>query len=394
MFNIFRMKVLLITPSPPEYLGGLALFSRDLALNLEKNGIRVDVLTSTLSKKGPIFAKLGENINVLKQKVHLFADNNNLLRIKNPLFFILKYLKKNARKYDLIHVHSYIYFSTIQIFIYKLLFNRKIPIILHLHGGIQTEEYIASSKKEKIMLLLKKYLFDIFSGKFMIKTANALISVSKDDLLAINKVFKIKRYEYNYYLPNVVDSNKFIKLKDIEKKYIGFIGRLTKIKGIDLFLKIVEEINKKDKEQQFLIIGDGPYIKDVKEAMKKYPIKFIQHVVHDKMVEYYNQCSIFIQTSRAEGLPTCVLEALSCEVPVIASNVGGTNEIVHNGKTGYLFENGIVNEALEEFNLIKTNQMFDELGRNGRDLIKNKFSWEVITKKIILIYKKVIRESN
>ncbi|GAG14984.1 unnamed protein product, partial [marine sediment metagenome] len=194
------MKVLLITPSPPEYLGGLALFTKDLAINLEKNDIQVDILTSTLSKKGPIYDKIGENINVLKQKVYLFPDNDNFLRIKNPLFFILKFLKKNAEKYDLIHVHSYIYFSTIQTFFYKLLFkrkNRRIPIILHFHGGIQTEDFIASTLMEKLMLLFKKYIFDIIIGKVMIQKANSIISVSKDDLLAINRVFRIKRKDYN-----------------------------------------------------------------------------------------------------------------------------------------------------------------------------------------------------
>ncbi len=387
------MKVLLITPSPPEYLGGLALFSKDLALNLEKYGIKVDMLTSSLSKEGPVLDKIGKNIDVLKQKVYLFPDNDNFLRIKNPLFFIMKYLKKKARNYDLIHVHSYIYFSTIQTFIFKLLLNRKIPIILHLHGGIQTEKFIASSLIEKVMLLFKKFIFDLIIGKFMIKKANALISVSKDDLLAINKVFKINRKKHNYYLPNVVDSNEFKKLNNIENKYIGFIGRLTKIKGIDLFLELIKKVNELDKKQQFLIIGEGPYLDNVKEAIEKYPINFLERVSHDEMVKYYNQCSIFIQTSRAEGLPTCVLEALSCEVPVVASDVGGTSEIVLHNKTGYLFENGMLDEAIEFINKIKNNQEHEKLGKIGRALIRQKFSWEAITKKIILIYKEVLRNS-
>ena len=384
------LRVLLITPSPPRYLGGLALFSKDLALNLEKNGIKVDMLTSTLSKKGPFVDKIGKDINIFEQKVYAFPDNENFLRLKNPLFFILRYLKRNAIKYDIIHIHSYIYFATIQTFIFKLLLNQKIPIILHLHGGIQTEEFIASSLIERVMLLFKKYFFDLIIGKFMIKKASAIISVSKDDLLAVNKVFKIKRKKNNYYLPNVVDSKEFRKLESIERRYIGFIGRLTKIKGIDLFLELIKKINKNDKKQQFLIIGEGPYLNDIKDAVKKYPIKFLEKVTHSEMVKYYNQCSIFVQTSRAEGLPTCILEALSCEVPVVASDVGGTNEIINHAKTGYLFENGIIEQAIEYINKIKNDKEHEKLGKNGRALIKQKFSWEAITKKMILIYKKVL----
>ncbi|MFX0072595.1 MAG: glycosyltransferase, partial [Candidatus Hermodarchaeota archaeon] len=217
------MKILLITPSPPEYLGGLALFSKDLALNLHRNGVKVDMLTSTLSKKGPIFQRLNGKINIFKQKVYLFPDNDNFLRIKNPLFLILKFLKKNAKNYDLIHVHSYIYFATIQTFLYRLLFNRKIPIVLHLHGGIQTEEYKSSNFIEKLLLVFKKYIFDIIIGKFMISPADILISVSKEDVLSINRVFKINRKKANYFLPNVIDSSKFKRLNGIERRYIGFI---------------------------------------------------------------------------------------------------------------------------------------------------------------------------
>ena len=152
------------------------------------------------------------------------------------------------------------------------------------------------------------------------------------------------------------------------------------------------KINKTDKDQEFLIIGEGPYINDVQEAVKKYPIKFIKNVAHDKIATYYNQCSIFIQTSRAEGLPTCILEALSCEVPVVASDVGGTNEVILNGKTGYLFNNGEINQAIEFITKIKENDLFDELGKNGREIIVKKFSWDVITRKTITIYKKLLIE--
>ena len=56
------------------------------------------------------------------------------------------------------------------------------------------------------------------------------------DLLTVLKRFKIKR-DKNYWIPNGVDLSKFIKIDDVEKKYITFIGRLSYIKGFDLFLE-------------------------------------------------------------------------------------------------------------------------------------------------------------
>ena len=388
------MNVLFITPSPPEYPGGLSQFSKNLAINLQKKNVQVDIITSSLNKKGPIYKKIENKINILKLKTYLYPNNDNLLRFKNPLSYLIKYLKLFAKNYDLIHIHSYIYFSTIQTFIYKLLFNRKIPIILHLHGGIQTKDYFYSTFIERILLLFKKYFFDLIIGKIMIRSSDAIISVSKHDLLTINSTFKVKRTKNNYYIPNAVDPNIFKKINGIEKKYIGFIGRLTKIKGIDLFLKIIEKINKIDKKQKFLIIGTGPYINDVIKAKKKFPIKYLEYVSHDEINKYYNQCIIYIQPSRTEGLPTCILEALSCETPVISSNVGGTSEIIENGKNGYIFENGAVDQAIKFIFKIKKNQEFNRLGKNGRNLVKNRFSWDKITKKIIFVYKKVLNERN
>ncbi|MHA1294347.1 MAG: glycosyltransferase family 4 protein [Promethearchaeota archaeon] len=384
------MKILFVSPSPPEYLGGLAHFTRDLAINLGKNNIKVDFLCSTLSKEGPIFQKLAKNVRLIKKKCYLLEDNNNFLRIKNPIFNTLSFLLKYGKNYDLIHVHSYIYFSTMQTVLYKKIFGKKIPLILHLHGGIQTSNFESTSIIEKIMLIFKKYSFDLTIGKIMMYAADAIISVSKDDLFALNKVFRINRKKHNYYIPNALDTNNFKKINGIEREYIGFIGRLTKIKGIDLFLKLIEKYNQIDKNQKFLIIGEGPYLSFVKNALKQYPIIFHERVPHEEMPKYYNKCSIFVQTSRAEGLPTCVIEALACEVPVVASNVGGIAELIKNGKTGYTFESGDIDMAIKHILKIEKENAFDAIGKNGRVLIESKYSWNQIVKKIILIYNRLI----
>jgi glycosyltransferase involved in cell wall biosynthesis len=383
------MKILLISPSPPDYLGGISHFTRDLAKNLGKNNIKVDYLCSSLTKNKSLHTHYSKNVFLIKKKNFLLADNQNFLRIKNPVFNVLSYLIKYGRNYDLIHVHSFIYFSTIQTFIYKIFLNRAIPLILHLHGGVQTSNFPVSNFKERLLIFLKKYFFDIVIGKIMIKTANAVISVSKEDLLSVNQVFKISRKKHSYYVPNVIDVKIFKKNPDLKRKYLGFIGRLTLIKGIDLFLQLIEKYNEIDKNQEYLIIGDGPYLPDVKKAMKKYPITFFKRVPHEDIPNFYNQFSIFIQTSRTEGLPTCVLEALSSEVPVVASKVGGIEELINNGITGYTFESGNLNNAIDQISLIKENNSYEMLGKNGRALINKNYSWDIITKKIIKIYKNI-----
>ncbi|MFW9773341.1 MAG: glycosyltransferase family 4 protein, partial [Candidatus Thorarchaeota archaeon] len=342
------MKILIISPSPPDYLGGLSLFTKGLAKNLGEKDIKVNFLCSSLTKEKNTYENYSKNVFLIKKKCYGLGDSKNFLKIKNPLFNVLSYLIKYGKNYDLIHVHSYIYFSTIQALYYKIFINRKIPFILHLHGGVQTSEFQSSSFKERLLLILKKYIFDLFIAKIMLNTVNALISVSKEDLLAIGHVFKVNRKYNNFYIPNVVNTATFQKNPKIKRKYFGFIGRLTPIKGIDYFLQLVEKYNKIDKNQEFLIIGEGPHISDVKFASNNYPITFFKRVPHEEMPNIYNQISIFIQTSRAEGLPTCILEALSCEVPVVASKVGGLSEVIRDDVNGYLFESGNIDQAIKQ----------------------------------------------
>ena len=390
------MKVLLVSPSPPEYLGGLAHFTKFLAKYLGENNIQVDLLCSTLSKEGTKYESYSKNVRVIQKKCYFFANNDNFLKMKNPIFNTLSYLFKYGKEYDIIHVHSYIYLSTIQTFIYKLLFGKKIPVILHLHGILEDHASQTTNRIEKLIFLFKKYFYDVTIGKLMFKKADAIISVSKRDLLKSHDVFKIDLSNRHnlYYIPNAIDPEKFKRINKLKRKYIGYVNRLSTYSGIDLFLELIKKYHEIDKQQEFLIIGKGPYLPEVKKAVDKYPIEFREEIPHEEMVNFYNMCSIFIVITRSEGLSTVLLEALSCEVPGVASNVGGNPELIKNGITGYLFENANVDNAIERILKIKSNDEFEKLGKNGRNLVLNYYSWEKIVKMTILVYKKLSNRKN
>jgi len=390
------MKVLLISPSPPEYLGGLAHYTKFLALYLSDNNVQVDLLCSTLTKEGTKYEKLAKNFRVIKKKCYYFADNDNVFRMKNPVFNILTYLLKYGKNYDIIHVHSYIYFSTIQTVFYKIFFGKKIPLVLHLHGILEDHVAQTTNKIEKLLFLFKKYFYDLTIGKIMFKKADAVFSVSREDLLISHDVFKVnlKNKHKAFYIPNAIDPNKFKRLNNRKRRFIGYINRLSSYSGIDLFLELIEKYNKSDKNQEFLIIGKGPYLPEVKKAMKNYPIVFYEKVPHDEMINFYNMCSIIIVISRSEGLSTVLLEALSCEVPGIASNVGGNPELIKDGITGYLFEKANVDQAINKLLYVKKNNEYDKLGKNGRKLVEDYYSWKKIVKQTIFVYKKLKKSLN
>ncbi len=383
------MRVLLISPSPPEYLGGLAHFTKFLAKYLGENNIQVDLLCSTLSREGTKYENFSKNVRVIKKKCLYFEDNDNFLKMKNPIFNTLTYLLRYGKNYDIIHVHSYIYFSTIQTFFYKLIFGRKVPLILHLHGILEDHAKQTTNIMEKLLFLFKTYFYDLTLGKIMLKLSDAIISVSKEDLLKLHEVFKVNltKKHKTFYIPNAIEPENFKKIDNIERKFIGYVNRLSTYSGIDLFLQLIEKFSKIDEKQEFLIIGRGPYLPEVKRSIKKFPITYYERIPHEDMVKYYNACSIFVVITRSEGLSTVLLEALSCEIPGVASDVGGNPELIENGITGYLFENANVDHAIERILRIIKNKEFDKLGKNGRILVENQYSWKIVAKKTTLVYK-------
>ncbi len=376
------MKILHINPYPPDHLGGSEIFCKNITLNLKKRkNIDCDILTSDIFKRNLKFEKLENIIKVYYKKCF-----HNLWE-KNPIVNVIPFLLKNYKNYDIIDIHSYIFFTSFEAALLRKLF--KVPLVLHVHGGVQTPTFISSNFRMELQILFKNYIFDKIFGKFVSKSADAVISVSDQDLKALETRYNL--HKKNYYIPNGVDIDKFKQKKDITRRYISFIGRLSYIKGIDIFLEIIKRLYNKDKSLKFLIIGDGPFRNKVNEVAKKVPITFYRYYPYDSIEDIYNKSKILMLTSRFEGLPTVLIESLACETPIAATNVGGVLEILEPDKNGVIINhkdfNNTVNNILE---FVNNEKKLKEFGRNGRELVEKKFSLEIITEKTADVYKQLL----
>lgn len=379
------MRVLQINPYPPENLGGSEIFCKNLSINLNKTGkVQCDILTSDLLKKTHTTEYLRDyNINIYYKR---FFFN---LWGKNPIVFIYNFLRKNLSNYDIIHTHAYVFFTSIQCALLKKIHN--FPLITHLHGGFEEYLHYSTSTYEKFQLIFKEKIFDPYIGKLPIEFADAIISVSNKDISIIQKKYKINKSNC-FYIPNGVDIHKFRLINDLKREYITFIGRLSHVKGFDIFLKIIKELYKKNKDLKFLVVGDGPLRKYLTKFRNFLPITYFSYYPYEKIENIYNISKIILVTSRFEGLPTSILESLACQTPVISSNVGGISEVISHKKNGFLFElnnyDSIVDDILE---LINDEKVLKNFGVNGRNQIKNSFSWEKITDQILNVYIRLLR---
>lgn len=131
-----------------------------------------------------------------------------------------------------------------------------------------------------------------------------------------------------------------------------------------------------------MIAGDGPLQKELK---KNDNIILLGKLEHEEMMKEYAKADIFINPSYSEGLPTTVLEAGLMKCAVVATDVGGTSEIIEDGKEGLLCKPEVldITKKLETF--IKNENLRVTLSQKLHEKVKKQFSWDNTANKIVEI---------
>jgi len=177
------------------------------------------------------------------------------------------------------------------------------------------------------------------------------------------------------YIPNAVDSKTIESLaRTIEKRpdRILFVGRQTMEKGFDIFLKIKKELQP---EFECIAIYGRPW---------------------DEVIRLIASSSALVLPSRAEGLPTVILEAFACRTPVIANDVGGIPELIRDGATGLLVPSRTNSEiSAKDFServqyLLHDKALQRKLSDGASKKVRQEHEWEIITGKYLELYSSLL----
>ncbi|MBI2026631.1 MAG: glycosyltransferase family 4 protein, partial [Deltaproteobacteria bacterium] len=158
---------------------------------------------------------------------------------------------------------------------------------------------------------------------------------------------------------------------NIEKSalLIGWVGRLAPIKNIFMFLNVAKTVHSLHKEVHFIIIGDGNMRAQVQEWIDREGLQQKIHILgfRSDLPNIYHSLDIVTLTSLNEGTPVSLLEACACSKPVVATRVGGIEDIISHGETGYL-ANGDDEESFSNslLKLIQNPSKRHQMGRNGQ----------------------------
>ncbi len=219
----------------------------------------------------------------------------------------------------------------------KALFFKRFALIIEAFGDWREAPTAYLSKP--IRYTLKPIITTI--SKFSISNADILRAESKTTLKKLQSYNK-KAPAYFFNLTHIELFEK-IKVKRREHKnefWILFIGRIVKLKGIQYVIDILQEIKIKFPNVKFLIGGEGNYLPQLKKQINNLKleknVKLLGLLNRKEVKQQLINCDLFILPSMSEGQPKVLVETMIMGKFMIASDTGSVNEIVKDGKNGFL----------------------------------------------------------
>ena len=198
-------------------------------------------------------------------------------------------------------------------------------------------------------------------------------------------------------LPLGVDTELFKPSRQTSgRKFIVVTVRnLERIYGLEYLIDAFSNFSKDKSEVELNIIGDGSLRKCLVDRVSSLGItnkvRFLGYLSQEQVAKELAKADVFVIPSLSESFGVAALEAASCGVPVIASNVGGLPEAVLDDKTGFLVVPGNSSAIQDKLDLLFNDMnLRRELGNAGRVFVLSDYSWDLSGSKIEKLYKKLV----
>ena len=305
------------------------------------------------------------------------------------------------------------------------LIRRERPTILHTHtakaGAIgRVAALLAGDSRPPIVLhtfhghVLRGYFGPIRSNGFRLterwlaSRSTALVAVSpqvRDDLVSLRvaprDAFAVVRLGIRLAERVTAaetaraDTRRLLGLPP-ERFVVGWVGRMTGVKRTDDVLLTLERLRRRGVDASLCMVGDGPEREHVERRAKELGIA--RHCLflgyQDAVADFYAAFDAFLLTSRNEGTPVSAIEALGAGRPVVASRVGGVEDVLRDGVDGFLVAPGDVDGAAERLERLAADpDLRARMGEEGRTWVFPRYAVERLVADVDLLYRSLLESS-
>lgn len=402
------MKILLVS----HILGGFAGDSGQMwhtANGLINAGHEVDIFTTD---GNPWFFDKSKKVSYEKIRKKLLQSNGNAVKIRGVNVYTVpctspklgmysrstsKFARKNIKKYDIVYAIHW-YNHPVMTFA-KIAHEKKIPFILAAYGSLQDHARSMNSRGKKIL--------DFLYTKNLIKNTPGFHSVGELETeqyikLGINKE-KIYHVDHGLVLEDFIIKNRTniferININPKKDRYIIFVGRIDKKKGVDILINSFVEIEKNFDDVSLVIVGTGlpNYETELKELVRKLNLKkviFTGFVSEDEKLELLESATSFITISHSDVHTIAAQEAMAMGVPIILSKASDWPEIdEYNAGVTIDIDVKSVEDAIKK--MLDKNTNLSKYGENAKKLIEDRFLIDSLIPKYEKMFKTVIKRYN
>ena len=387
------MKILMLSwEYPPRIVGGISMVVHDLSKRLIKDGHEVTVVTY---RDGDVpYYENDNGVDVYRVDNYIIQPNNFtdwVLQLNFNMITKATEIINKKGNFDVIHAHDWLVAYSAK----SLKQSFDIPMIATIHAteagrnsGIHDEiqRYINDTE----WMLTYEATEVIVNSNFMKCELQRLFGLPFEKIDVIPNGISQTIYD------NVVKDYDFRrKFASDNEKIILFTGRLVYEKGIQNLIAAMPKVLNGYHDSKLVICGKGGMINELKEQVKFLGIEnkvyFTGQLNRKDICKMYKCADVAVFPSTYEPFGVVAIEAMSAEIPVVVSDIGGLNEIVEHGINGMKSYTGNANSLADSIlSLLLNKQLCSNIVKNAKRKVKEVYNWQKIAQDTHFTYQKAI----
>jgi N-acetyl-alpha-D-glucosaminyl L-malate synthase BshA len=365
----------------PTY-GGSGIVGSELGRELAERGHNVHFISSVLPMR---VNELGKRIHfheVEMMTYPLFEHQPYDLALATKMATVAR-----AEKLDLLHVHYAIPHSISAILARESIKEKRyVPVITTLHG---TDITLVGADRSYLPIT-----------RYGLQQSDGVTAVSKFLKQATIETFDFDEVEVipNFICPKhygrLTDSPLRAELAPNGEKILVHVSNFRPVKRPADCVEILAKVKKDYPKVRLVMVGDGPERSAVSYRAGQLGVRDDTIFVGKQanIAEYLGVSDVFLLPSELESFGLAALEALACELPVIATRIGGIPEVVTDNETGYLSDIGDTEKmSADTLKLLNDEEMRRAFGERGREQAVERYGTEKIIPQYIAFYEKIMQ---